>query len=153
MIRPPPRSQSGTAIIEFAIAFPIFLLVFFGVVEFARLMVAFELGAEVTRRAARIASTCNMGTAQRDAIVARLQPMISASGLLQQTSASWLTLSYEPVGCAAETCRFVEARLTGLQPELAVPGMSVVIALPEFPARMPREAMTNAPDGKVNGTC
>lgn len=153
MIMPPPRSQSGAAIIEFAIAFPLFLLVFFGVVEFSRLMIAFELGAEVTRRAARIASTCAMGTAQRDSIVARLQPMISASGLLQQTSASWLILSYQPEGCAAENCRFVEARLTGLQTEHAVPGMSALIALPDFPARVPREAMTNAPDGNVNGTC
>lgn len=138
---------------EFALAFPLFILLVLGVIAFSRLMMAYELGGEVGRRAARLAANCNMGSAQATAISTRLQPFIDASGLLQRTSATWLQLNYEPAGCDANTCRIVEARLTGLQPQIDVPGLATNWPFPAFVTRIPREAMNSAPSGVTNNDC
>jgi hypothetical protein len=153
MTQYPPRAQSGTATVEFAIAFPIVMLSIMVVVEFSRLMLAYELCAEVSRRAARMASACNLDPGQTDAIAVRLQPLMDASGVLSVQGTAWLKLDYLPAGCTADTCRFVEARLEGLEPEISIPGLTNSVSFPAFATRIPREAMANSLAGDVNEAC
>lgn len=147
------HAQQGAVLAEFAITFPLFVMVFLATIEFSRLMLAHELGAEVSRRAVRMASACDIDASQAASIAARLQPFIDASGVLQASSTAWLQLTYEPAGCNAENCRFVEARLVGLQPQLNVPGLATILSFPAYATRVPREAMASSPGGNANNAC
>lgn len=50
------RSEDGTALVEFAIVLPIFLLLFFTLIEFGRLGGEYVMADKATQRAARIAA-------------------------------------------------------------------------------------------------
>lgn len=52
------RSQAGAAMVEFAIVVPVFFLLLFGVIEFARLLFTFNTLTEMARRGARVAAVC-----------------------------------------------------------------------------------------------
>jgi len=146
-------NASGAALIEFALAFPVFWLALFAIIDFSRLMFSMGLGAETTRRAARMASICSMDPSQHTLIRQKLRPFIEASGQIQSLGTDWLVISYQPAGCNAETCRFVSARLNQVSPVLAVPGVSSSITLPAYPVTLPREAMSNSVTGASNAAC
>lgn len=50
--------QSGTTTVEFAIIGALFFMVLFGVIEFGRLLFAWNTLTEATRRGARVAAVC-----------------------------------------------------------------------------------------------
>lgn len=68
--------QHGTAAVEFALVVGMFLLLVFGIMEFARLMYMFNTLAEVTRSAARAAT--NLSFTDTDALnLARKQAVLN----------------------------------------------------------------------------
>lgn len=137
--------QHGTVLIEFTLCFLIFWMIFIGILEFGRTLLAWNTAAEATRIAARMASICTDGALPtKSVIAAKVEPLLTisgqatyvgpgstASGLDLAGQSAWLTLTYGPTGCDANTCEFVQARLTGIQLKLQFPGMSFDLALPE----------------------
>jgi TadE-like protein len=68
-----PRSQRGTAAVEFALIAVVFFMVLLGIMEFGRMMYVWNTAQEVTRRAAREAavrdfSAAEIAAIQRDSI-------------------------------------------------------------------------------------
>lgn len=148
------HAQAGSVIVEFALAFSLFWVGLIAVVEFSRLMFTWGTAAEATRRAARLASTCAVGTAQADQIRAKVRPLVIASGQVDLgTRTDWLAISYLPSGCTADTCTMVDARLSNVAVSMMVPGLSRSITIPAFPVRLPREAMRNSTTDGSNAKC
>ena len=54
-LRPLARSESGQAVVEFALVAPVFLLLLFGMIEFARALNAYLVLSNVAREGARSA--------------------------------------------------------------------------------------------------
>ena len=148
------HKQKGATVLEFALSFMLFWTALLAVVEFSRLMFAWNTAAEATRLAARLASICDIGSAQQQNIRARVAYFIEASGQVDLAGRTdWLQFSYVPTGCTKATCSQVEARLYDLRPVLMVPGVSQAVMLPEFRIRTPREAMQSSIAGESNTSC
>lgn len=147
--------QSGIALMEFALSFMVFWVILMGVIEFSRLMMAWGTAAEATRLAARLASTCDMGSTQEIRIRDRVKYFVTASGQIDLgTRTDWLVLNYLPSGCTADTCTLVEAKLNLVKANLLIPlpGFSG-IPVPAYSTRVMRESMRNTISTETNGVC
>lgn len=148
-----PR-QHGTVLIEFTLCFLIFWVIFIGILEFGRTLLVWNTAGEATRIAARMASICTDGAfPTKSMIAAKVEPLLNisgqamyvasgttASGLELAGQSDWLNLSYlGSPDCDANTCEFVQARLTGIQLKLEFPGVSFDLALPENRTTVVRE--------------
>lgn len=148
------KCQRGAAMIEFALGLMVFLLAVMAVIELARFMLAFNMAAEATRLAARLASTCDMGSTQQAQIRNQVRVFVQSSGQIQVGARSdWLTLTYWPTACTQTTCQQVQASLTHLEAVLPLPLVSLTIALPPFRSTALREAMSTVVAGETNPRC
>lgn len=147
-------NQSGSLTVEFALAFMIFWIALMGVFEFSRLMLSWGVASEGTRVAARLAAVCDKSSEQQAIIRNHVATFLTAGGQIDLGGRSdWLVLTYYPAGCTAETCTFVEAKLSNLQPTLMIPGLRQVATLPDFRISSPREAMRSTIKGELNNVC
>ena len=62
------HKESGVTIIEFALSFTVFWLIFIAIIEFCRVMFAWNSALEATRLGSRLASICSMDGAQQNKI-------------------------------------------------------------------------------------
>lgn len=146
--------QSGTAMVELSLAVLMLCVMLLAIVEFARFMWLFNTTAEAARLASRLASVCDPGSAQQARIRAKVQYFIEASGQIRVGSRSdWLVLAYTPAYCTPSNCTLVEARLSGLQAQLMIPGSPIRLSLPDWRSAQVREAMSNIVGGESNGAC
>ncbi len=146
--------HKGAAMIEFALGLMVFLLAMLAVIELARFMLVFNMAAEATRLAARLASTCDMGSAQQAQIRNQVRVFVQSSGQIQVgTRSDWLTLTYWPTLCTATTCQQVQASLTHLEAVLPLPLGSLTLPLPPFRSTALRESMRTVVDGETNPRC
>ncbi len=149
--RGPPR---GAVMIEFALGLMVFLLAVLSVIEVARLMLVFNMAAEATRLAARLASICDMGAVQQTQIRQQVRVFVESSGQIQVgTRSDWLTLTYWPALCTQNTCQQVQASLVSLEAVLPLPLGSLSLPLPPFRTTVLREAMSTAVGGEINPRC
>lgn len=115
------KNQLGAVIVEFALAALVFFTVFFAVIEFSRLVLAFNTISEATRLAARIASTCPINPDQSINIQSQIQNLVQSSGLVANLKGnpSWLKLNYiDNTGsnCTdSSQCLLVQASIPDLQ--------------------------------------
>jgi Flp pilus assembly protein TadG len=148
------RYQRGAAMIEFALGLMVFLLAVMAVIELARFMLVFNMAAEATRLAARLASTCDMGPTQQAQIRNQVRVFVQSSGQIQVGARSdWLTLTYWPSLCTQTTCQQVQASLTNLEAVLPLPLVSLTLPLPPFRSTALREAMSTVVAGETNPRC
>lgn len=148
------QSQSGAVLLEFALSFILFWTALISVIEFSRYMFSWATASEATRLAARLASICEQGPVQETRIRARVKGLVVASGQIDLgTRSDWLSINYFPAGCNSNSCYFVEAKLSGLRPDLSIPGLNQMITLPEFRVRTPRETMRNVITDGTNAAC
>jgi hypothetical protein len=148
------RHITGVATVEFALAFSIFVVALLGVVEFGRLMLAWNTAAEATRLASRLAAICDPGPAQHARIRNRVRYFIEASGQLQPgEGGDWLEFDYLPAGCTASNCTHVQTNLKNLQATLLIPTMELGIDIPAYRTRQVREIMRNVVAGEPNSAC
>ncbi|MBI3977862.1 MAG: pilus assembly protein [Chloroflexi bacterium] len=59
----PARKQHGQAMVEFALVFPVFILMLFGVLDFGRMAFAYNTVAHASRQASRLAMVQPSATA------------------------------------------------------------------------------------------
>jgi Flp pilus assembly protein TadG len=133
-------SQSGAAIVEFAIAAVVFFSLLLGIMDFGRMLFTWNAAAEATRWGARIAVVCDKLTPNQ--VRDRMRKILP--GL---TNANIVINWYNPAGtvnnaCDKASCKAVEVSLTGfnftpISPFLPF-GLSMV---PDFRTYLLRESM------------
>lgn len=162
--------QRGVVLIEFAFSFLIFWIIFIGIIEFGRAMLAWNAAAEATRLAARVASICT--SLNKSAVINKSLNLIQLTGqvnyingmtvdmshdpLAYDPTTDWLQLDYFPVGCTNTNCEQVRASLSNLHLILRLPGGNVDIPLPPNPTTVLREGMSNLNrfnSGAANNYC
>ena len=147
-------SEKGSVVVEFALAFMVFWVCLLAVVEFSRLLFAWSTASEATRVGARLASICDMSSAQEDVIRTKVQYLVEASGLLHVAgNSNWMQFTRYPLGCDANSCDQVEVRLSGLQAQLNIPLLNLQPVIPDFRLRVPRESMKNIIHSENNLAC
>lgn len=133
------RSQRGTAAIEFALAASLFFTVFFGVIEFCRMVWTWNAATEATRLGARVAAVCSMN----DPTIRR--QMRGRLGVLQDEN---IVVDYLSNGadntCDASSCTAVRVSLRDFRFDAAIPFVPVSVAMPSFSTTLRREAMSSA---------
>lgn len=148
------RCNRGATAVEFALTVSIFLTFLIAIIEFSRLMMLWGTASEATRIAARMGSLCSPGTITEQAIRTRVTTLLEASGQVSLAGRTgWLTLTYLPLGCAEANCTMVTAKLSGLSVQLNIPGPARTVALPDFSASAPREAMLSTIVNTTNNAC
>jgi hypothetical protein len=139
--------QRGVVVLEFALTFVVFWLVFIGVVEFARTVLTWNAAQEVTRMAARYASICDKNLSQQALIMGRLRYLIMATGQVDVGDRlDWLQFDYLPTGCSDASCQHVQVRLNDVRLSLMLsgfPGFPAEVPLPPNQITVMRETMRN----------
>ena len=129
--------------LEFALTFVVFWIVFIGIIEFARTVLTWNTAQEVTRMAARYASICE--SADQALIMGRLRYLIMATGQVDVGSRrDWLQFDYLPAGCSDASCQHVQVRLNDVRLSLMLsgfPGFPAEVALPSNQITVMRETM------------
>jgi len=134
------KHESGSALVEFALALPIFLMFMLGVLDFSRMLFTWNAANEATRAGARYAVVCD-DTATNAAVLAKMQAMLP-----QITN---INVAWDPAGCTPASCQGVAVSVTGLNYQWIspIPGQlaSRVIPMPGFSTYLPREIMRQDP--------
>ena len=106
------RTQGGAAMIEFALTFALFWLVFIGLIELSRVMLAWNAAADAVQAAARVESIKKDSAQAND----KVKAMLAASG---QMSADWEVKPVYYDAAGAQTTECAEAVLVELPLENA----------------------------------
>jgi hypothetical protein len=141
------RAQCGLAMVEFAIIGAVFFIVLFAVIEFGRTLFVVNTLTEATRRGARMAAVCPVGsTAPANAAIngANGSPVIggltSGNVVIEYLDTSGAVLG-SPAGADYNSIRYVRARITGFSLPLIIPFIMPTLSLTGFPATLPRESL------------
>jgi len=132
--------QRGATAVEFALVLLLFLMVTLGVVDFSRMLFAWNSATEATRAGARYAVVCD-DTTNLAAVRSRMQQMVP-----QITS---VALAWNPAGCTSATCEGVTVTITGLNFRWISPVPGFVarnIPMPTFSTYLTREVMRQDPN-------
>ena len=134
--------QSGATTVEFALVMLMFLMVVFGILDFARMLYTWNTANETVREGARYAVVC-ADPASSDRVLAKMQ------ALMPEITAANISVAWEPAGCTATNCEAVTVSLTGLGFSWISPLPGTLgqpaLALPGFSTYLPREMMTYNP--------
>ena len=133
------KPQRGATAVEFALVLLLFLMMVLGMVDFSRMLFAWNSATEATRAGARYAVVCD-DTTNLAAVRTRMQQMVP-----QITS---VALAWNPAGCTAATCEGVTVTITGLNFRWISPIPGFVarnIPMPTFSTYLTREVMRQDP--------
>ncbi|NMP14875.1 TadE/TadG family type IV pilus assembly protein [Thalassotalea sp. Y01] len=149
------KRQSGIYTVEFAIVGSVFLLLFFAAMEISRLMFTWNVLTEVSRRAARVATVCNLLTDTTDisTIPASTAPpsgvtssaVAGMESLIPNLSAANIQIFYlTGAGTNAttlSTLQLVRVEIVNYQHDLLIPGLFITLNSPTFSTTLPAESM------------
>jgi hypothetical protein len=146
-------NQQGAAIVEFALVITVLLTLLLGIMDFARVLYAWNSATEATRWGARIAVVCDK--VSPDQVRSKMKiilPELADANI----AINW----YNPEGtidnsCDSSNCKGVEVSITGLTVQPISPFMGFIMpAIPPLQTYLPRESMqaTNAA-GDQNPVC
>lgn len=139
------KSQRGAAAVEFALVAGMFFVVFFGIIEFGRILFLMNTAAEATRLGARVAVVCDMNDS---AIVSK---MIARAGFLANPDIN-IIISYRPDDCDENTCETVTVSIDGeLQPVVSIVPISNLIPRLSFSTTLPRESLSSTDNPDCSG--
>ncbi|MDN3651727.1 pilus assembly protein [Thalassotalea ponticola] len=145
----------GLYTVEFAIVGSVFLLLFFAAIEISRLMFTWNVLTEVSRRAARVATVCNLLTDNTDITsipVATSPPsgvtsaaIAGVENIIPNLSAANIRISYlTRTGANASslsTLNLVRAEIINYQHDLLIPGLFITLNSPTFSTTLPAESL------------
>jgi Flp pilus assembly protein TadG len=153
-LRHAPRyRQRGLASVEFAVVGLTTLVILFMAIEMSRMMFTLNTLAEVTRRGARVASVCTVDNpAIRRIAIFNDAATSGPSPILKKLTPSNMRVEYLDkdgnvlTGAAGNEdtylqIEYVRVRVVGYEHQLIIPGMSLLIAAPEYPTTVPRESL------------
>ena len=130
------QKNRGVYTVEFTLVSALFLLTIFMVMEAIGYMYLMNAASEITRRGARLAAVCNIGSAGIISEMASRYPNLTGQNV---------TINYLPPGCNQGNCQTVTVGLAGLSTTIA----GVTANIPNFATTLPRESMNST----FNPTC
>lgn len=139
------RKQNGAATVEFALVALVFFTMVLAIMEFGRILFAFNSAAEATRFGARVAAVCNPNS--QTLILTKMQYFMPA---LTSAQAS---ISYLPAGCDVSSCSEVQVKVTGINYRPMIPVVKLTIPMPPFTTTLPRESLQSTVGGNANPEC
>lgn len=144
--------QRGITTVEFAIVGAVLLVVMFGVLEFGRALFVANALVESTRRGARTAAICPVGSARpaQVAIIANAEgnSLIAPDLTTANVVVSYLDQNGAVLANPAATftsIQYVQVRIVGYQLQMMIPFVMPELLLPEFAATLPRESLGYSP--------
>lgn len=154
------KSQQGLATVEFAIVGAVFFMVLFGVLEFGRALFVANLMVEGTRRGARVAAVCGVGSAS----IATAAVFADGTGSSRfvpgldtdDVAVSYLNQAGAPVANPLEnmaSISYVQVRIVGYQQTMMIPFIMSSFLMPEFTATLPAESLGYSPSDQNFNAC
>ncbi|MEW6168865.1 MAG: TadE family protein [Pseudomonadota bacterium] len=145
------RRESGTTVVELAVAGAAVLLVLFACLEIARLMFVWNTIGEATRRGARLAAVCPPNHASVIAAAVLNPPGgDTRSGHVAGLETTNVSVQYLDAGGATTASiadmAFVRVSITGFQHILAIPFITQTINVPPFATTIPVESLGYVPE-------
>ena len=145
------KNQKGSTLVEFSIIAGLFFMLIFAIIEFGRLLFTWHVLNETSRRTARLASVCQISTAEQQDI--KLASIVN-NVPLPNFSVNNIRLVYldslgqEITDDISETVNFnqiefIEATITNYQVALLIPlaTFDINFTAPEFKTILPRESL------------
>ncbi|MBY5946362.1 TadE/TadG family type IV pilus assembly protein [Photobacterium rosenbergii] len=145
------KNQKGSTLVEFSIIAGFFFMLIFAIIEFGRLLFTWHVLNETSRRTARLASVCQISTAEQQDI--KLASIVN-NVPLPNFSVNNIRLVYldslgqEITDDISETVNFnqiefIEATITNYQVALLIPlaTFDINFTAPEFKTILPRESL------------
>ncbi|HEY7865155.1 MAG TPA: TadE/TadG family type IV pilus assembly protein [Psychromonas sp.] len=156
--------QKGVYAVEFAIVGSLFFVLFFAVIEFARVMFTWDVLTEVSRRGARLATVCHVPRQSSDVTSQDFQLLSAAatpdevltaaifsdsidedSKMIGHLGKDNLEISYlDYAGNTATTfaqISLVRAEIVNYQHPMFIPFFSITLNSPSFSTTLPRESL------------
>ncbi|MGS0724729.1 TadE/TadG family type IV pilus assembly protein [Shewanella sp. 0m-11] len=132
------KKQRGVYVIEFTLVAAVFFVLLFAAIEFGRLLFTYNVLHEASRRAARLASVCQVSSDINSI------SLFNDAAILPNLSASNLTISYLAYDGTVATgidIDLVRAEINNYQHQFLVPGLYRTINSPTFSTTLPRESL------------
>lgn len=152
--------QRGITTVEFAIVGAVLFMVMFGVIEFGRALYVANALVESTRRGARTAAICPVGSA-RPAQVAIIADAEGVSQIASDLTTANVVVSYldqngavlANPGASFTSIEYVQVRIVGYQMQMMIPFVMPELLLPEFVATLPKESLGYSPTSEAFVAC
>ncbi|MCL1144558.1 pilus assembly protein [Shewanella marinintestina] len=132
------RKQRGVYIIEFTLVAGVFFVLLFAAIEFGRMLFTYNVLHEASRRAARLATVCQV-TSDINSIA-----LFNDVNILPNLSSSNLTISYlayDGTAASGIDIDLVRAEIHDYQHQFLVPGLYRTLNSPTFTTTLPRESL------------
>lgn len=138
------KYQTGATIVEFGLVSVLFLTMLLSIMDFGRILFAWNAAAEATRMGARVSVVCDIGAARVLADMQKFAPVTSAN-----LQINWYDGSGNiSTSCTSSNCAGVAVSVTGLTITPVSPltwiGFST-LTVPGFSTYLPREIMGQDP--------
>lgn len=129
--------ERGLTTVEFAVVGAVLLILLFGVLEFGRLMYTFAVLGEGTRRAARLAAVCPLGSPN---ITATADFADSPGFTTANVQVQYLDATGQPTGIYS-AINYVQVQIVGYSIPLSIPFINPTVTSPPFTVSLPRESL------------
>jgi hypothetical protein len=149
------HKQKGAETVEFAMIALLFFAVLFAIIEFSRAMFVWNALTEATRRGARMAVICPIGSGipKQVAIFGDKAGSLTTSPIIAGLTPDMVAVSYfyiNPAGVKTASLdptliKFTEVSITGYMHTLLIPLWGSSIPAPEFKATLPAESLGAVP--------
>lgn len=149
------HKQKGAETVEFAMIALLFFGVLFAIIEFSRAMFVWNALSEATRRGARMAVICPVGSGipKQVAIFGDKNGSLATSPVIVGLTPDMVTINYfyiDPAGAKAATlnpaqAKFTEVSITGYTHTLLIPLWGSSVPAPEFKTTLPTESLGAVP--------
>lgn len=152
--------QQGLTTVEFAIVGAVLFMVLFGVIEFGRALFVANVLVEGTRRGARIAAVCPVGSA-RVAEATIFANGDDTSPFVTNLNTSHVVVSYLNQAGAAianpganiASINYVQVRIENYQQTMLIPFVMSEFLMPSFAATLPAESLGYSPSLQAFSAC
>jgi Flp pilus assembly protein TadG len=133
------HKQKGAETVEFALVAIVFFAVIFTVIEFGRAMFTWNALTEATRRGARLAAVCPVGSSIpiQVALFGPQAGSLTASPVLPGLTSAMVSVTYP--------ANAVQVSIVGYTHTLIIPLWGTTVTAPPFTTTLPRESMGAVP--------
>ncbi|MDP2099477.1 MAG: TadE/TadG family type IV pilus assembly protein [Methylobacter sp.] len=136
--------QKGAETVEFAMIALLFFAVLFAIIEFSRALFVWNALTEATRRGARMAVICPVGSSipKQVAMFGDKGGSLATSPIINGLTPAMVTVSYSDVSASPT---FVQVSITGYPHTLMIPLWGSSITAPAFTTTLPTESLGAVP--------